>query len=150
VQNGPDGFRGRAAKDRGREIEISGADRTAAALGIQDGTPVSDRAVVGAGLRLGVHLTEDAAVARGSSAALALAALATGQTVVGLVDGNPVPMLARLPLAGRKARKAIGIPGDTVPLTVGGDASLQVLGAQARATSAGHRLIVAERAICVN
>jgi hypothetical protein len=147
MKNCTDGPRWAVRIPSGREVDVLGADRTTASLGVREAARTGGAVGSGRASRPpSVALAEDAAPGRRSGAALALAAAATSQPIVRLVDGDPVSMLARLPLAPREPRQPIRVRRDAVPLAVCGDASLQLLVGETRTTPRGHGVDATEGA----
>jgi hypothetical protein len=92
--------------DRIRALEREAAHPTAVLLAGEE-TPTLVRSRAGVGGAVGsVPFAEDAARSGGLGAALALAARAPSKAVVGLVEGDPLAVLAGLALAGRKDGQA--------------------------------------------
>jgi hypothetical protein len=103
------------------ELDPASADRAPSGLGLQERTALLGGSAVltSAGCANGpVLLAEHAPVPHGGGAALALTPLAAAQTVVGLVDRDPVPMLRRLASARGERRKAIGLGDHAVSAAV--------------------------------
>ncbi len=82
---------------------------------------------------------EESVFLGGRIAALALPAPAAGEALVGLVDEQPLAMLKRLALAGRKGRQSFLLAwSHTIAGAVLRDAGLEVFGRESGPASCGH------------
>jgi hypothetical protein len=100
--------------------------------------------------RRSVFLAKDAPIARLRGASYALATPSSEETIMGLVQQQPLPMLSGLPLTGRKPRRTISRDFDRVALAVLQQACLVLLRGHTGTTSLGHGAIVPEGRYYVN